>query len=123
MNNPVGWFEIATTDLERARQFYADVFKYEFQYIDMPGSKMYMFAGGPESLGSMGALLAGDDEVTPSTVGTLIYFQSEDVAIQEARIEAAGGKVIVPKISLGEFGFMVQFIDTEGNKIGIHSNS
>jgi len=53
----------------------------------------------------------------------LIYFQSEDVAIQEARILAAGGKVIVPKISLGEFGFMVQFIDTEGNKIGIHSNS
>tara|TARA_B110000046_G_C13004470_1_gene403734 strand:+ start:1216 stop:1464 length:249 start_codon:yes stop_codon:yes gene_type:complete len=82
-----------------------------------------MFAGGPESPGSMGALLAGDDEVTPSTVGTLIYFQSEDVAIQEARIEAAGGKLIVPKISLGEFGFMVQFIDTEGNKIGIHSNS
>ena len=58
MNNPVGWFEIATTDLERARQFYADVFKYEFQCIDMPGSKMYMFAGGPESPGSMGALLA-----------------------------------------------------------------
>ena len=120
MNNPVTWFEIATIDLERAKVFYASVFKREFQYIEMPDSKMYMFAMGSEANGAMGALLK-DDQCKPSIDGTIIYFDCEDVAIETGRVEQAGGKLLFPKMSIGEFGFVSQCIDSEGNRIGFHS--
>lgn len=121
MNNPVNWFEIATTDLERAKKFYSDVFNSEFQYIEMPDdTKMYMFAGGPENPGAPGALVSAKENV-PNAEGTIIYFSCEDVNREAGRVEAAGGKLLFPKMSIGEFGFISQFIDTEGNRIGIHS--
>ncbi|SHJ44423.1 hypothetical protein SAMN04487911_12151 [Arenibacter nanhaiticus] len=120
MNNPVQWFEIATTDLERAKEFYAKVFNLEFQFIEMPDSKMYMF-GEPNKIGSAGSLVQSKDN-KPSAKGTLIYFSCEDVAIEAGRIEEAGGKLLLPKTAIGEFGFFTHFIDTEGNKIGLHSN-
>ena len=52
----------------------------------------------------------------------MIYFSSKDVNIEAKRVEKAGGKLIVQKKSLGKYGFIAHFIDTEGNKIGIHSN-
>lgn len=120
MSNPVQWFEIAATDLERAKNFYAKVFELEFQLIEMPESTMYMF-GEPDKVGSSGCLVQGEGS-NPSADGTIIYFECKDVAVQEARVEAAGGKVILPKMDIGEFGFFAQFMDTEGNRIGLHSN-
>jgi uncharacterized protein len=123
MNNPVVWFEIAATDLERAKKFYSEVFQVEMQYVDMPDSPMYMMGSGEEGVpGSGGALVKSADNV-PSTAGTIVYFYCNDVALESSRVEAAGGTVIVPKTSLGEFGFMAMFIDTEGNKVGMHSMS
>ncbi|MEQ8881416.1 MAG: VOC family protein [Cyclobacteriaceae bacterium] len=119
MNNPVQWFEIATKDLERAKTFYSEVFNLEFQYIEMPDSKMYMF-GEPDKIGSAGCLLQSA-ESKPSTEGTTIYFSCEDVAVHADKIEIAGGQVIVPKTDIGEFGFFGQFIDSEGNRLGLHS--
>jgi predicted enzyme related to lactoylglutathione lyase len=72
MNNPVQWLEIATTDLERAKGFYSKVFNLEFQFIEMPESKMYMF-GAPEAVGSAGCLVQGEGS-TPSPDGTVVYF-------------------------------------------------
>jgi predicted enzyme related to lactoylglutathione lyase len=48
MSNPVVWFEIAATDLERAKKFYSEVFQKEMQYVDMPDSPMYMMGSGAE---------------------------------------------------------------------------
>ncbi|NND31964.1 MAG: VOC family protein [Saprospiraceae bacterium] len=120
MNNPVQWFEIATTDLERAKDFYAKVFNLQFQFIDMPDSKMYMF-GEPGKVGSAGCLVQSSGS-KPSPDGTVIYFSCEDVATEAGHIEEAGGKLLVPKTDIGEFGFFAQFIDTEGNRMGLHSN-
>ena len=120
MKNPVQWLEIATTNLERAKDFYAKVFELEFQFIEMPDSKMYMF-GEPTKVGSAGCLVHADGS-NPSADGTIIYFSCEDVAIQAQRAESAGGKLIVPKTDIGEFGFFAHVIDTEGNRIGLHSN-
>ena len=120
MNNPVNWFEIATVDLERAKNFYGNVFETQFEFVDMPGSPMYMFAGNPESPGAMGALVKSEEN-KPSMEGSIIYFSCEDLAVEESRIEQNGGKIIAPKFSIGEFGFVGLFIDTEGNKIGLHS--
>jgi len=119
MYNPIHWLEIATNDLERAKNFYVKVFKLEFRFIEMPDSKMYMF-GEQEKIGSGGCLIKSD-ESKPSTEGTLVYFSSEDLAEELARVEDAGGKIILSKTDIGEFGFFAQIIDTEGNKIGLHS--
>ena len=123
MSNPVVWFEIAATDLERAKKFYSEVFQLEMQYVDMPDSPMYMMGSSAEGIaGASGALVKSADNI-PSTSGTIVYFYCDDVAVEASRVEAAGGTLIVPKTSLGEFGFMAMFIDTEGNKVGMHSMS
>lgn len=121
MNNPVNWFEIATNDLERAKDFYTTVFKREFQLIEMPDSKMYMFSSDPQTSGASGALISSSQN-KPSTDGTIVYFACDDVANETSRVEPAGGKLILPKMSIGEFGFIAQCIDTEGNRIGFHSH-
>lgn len=121
MRNPVNWVEIATTDIERAKTFYATVFKMEFQFIEMPDTKMYMFGSDGAAPGAMGALVASKDN-TPSVDGAIVYFECEDVATETSRVEAAGGKLLFPKMGIGEFGFISQCIDTEGNRIGFHSS-
>ena len=120
MKNPVQWLEIATTNLERAKDFYAKVFGLEFQFIEMPGSKMYMF-GEPDKVGSAGSLVQAEGSI-PSADGTIIYFSCEDVETEAKLVESAGGKLIVPKTDIGDFGFFAQILDTEGNRIGLHSN-
>ena len=119
MNNPIQWVEIAATDLERAKDFYAKVFNLNLVLVDMPGSKMYMF-GEPDKLGSSGCIVQSEGN-NPSSDGTIIYFACEDVAVEAAKVESEGGKLMVPKTDIGEFGFFAQFIDTEGNRIGMHS--
>lgn len=121
MNNPIQWIEIAASDLERAKNFYSEVFNLEFQFVDMPDNKMYMF-GAPDLPGSSGCIVQSEDN-TPSADGTIVYFACEDVAIEGAKVEAAGGQLIVPKTDIGEFGFFAQFIDTEGNRLGMHSQT
>lgn len=120
MNNPVQWLEIAASDLERAKEFYAKVFKLEFQFIEMPESKMYMF-GGPGQPGSAGCLVQGKGS-TPSAEGTVVYFACDDVATELQLAQDNGGQLVIPKTDIGEFGFFAQILDTEGNRIGLHSN-
>jgi len=120
-NNPVNWFEIAVTDLDRAKKFYGAVLETEFQDLEMGPTKMAMFAMDPEKSGAGGSLLLAD-EAKPSADGTTIYFQCDDVANEAGRVEANGGQIVFPKMDIGEFGFVAQFMDTEGNRIGLHSH-
>lgn len=120
MNNPVVWFEIAATDLERAKAFYSAVFGSTFERVEMPSSVMYMFPYSPDGAGAGGAIVQSADN-TPATDGTVIYFGSADVTTELDRVASAGGTVVLPKTSIGDFGFIGLFIDTEGNRIGLHS--
>jgi predicted enzyme related to lactoylglutathione lyase len=60
-------------------------------------------------------------DFVPSSNNTVVYFETEDNITEEQRIEASGGKVVQPKMNIGEFGFISIFIDTEGNTVGLHS--
>jgi uncharacterized protein len=121
MNNNLTWFEINVKDLERAKTFYETVFGAEFTFFDMPGSPMYAF-NADQSKGEIGGALVKANDNEPSDKGTVVYFSSQDVAIEAARVEPAGGKLLFPKISIGDFGFIAHFIDSEGNRIGLHSD-
>ncbi|QEN07170.1 VOC family protein [Oceanispirochaeta crateris] len=121
MMNPVHWFEIPTTDIERANAFYKKVFNLKTQLIEMPWSKMYIF-GDPEGVGSSGSLVESSEQNKPTTDGSVIYFSCEDISNELKLAEKEGGKILLPKTDIGDFGFFAQIVDTEGNRIGLHSN-
>lgn len=118
--NPVGWFEIYVDDMQRARAFYEEVFRTQLQMLTADGLDMYAFAMSQDASGASGALVKFDD-MKAGVGGTLVYFSCEDCAVEGARVEAAGGRVERPKMSIGEYGHIVLAKDTEGNLIGLHS--
>lgn len=122
--NSVVWFEIYVQDLERARRFYETMLDVKLEPLKSPdpsdGFEMLMFPGDPERPGSGGAL-AKMEGVASGGNSTLVYFACEDCAVEAGRIEAAGGRVHRPKMSIGEYGHIVLALDTEGNMFGLHS--
>ena len=124
-NNPVVWFEIYVDDLSRAQKFYEKVFDVVLNELPTPDSvdntmKMLAFPQDMEHMGA-GGVLVKMEGLEAGGNSTLVYFGSEDCAIEESKVQAAGGKIHKPKQSLGEYGFMVLAHDTEGNMFGIHS--
>jgi predicted enzyme related to lactoylglutathione lyase len=122
--NIVGWFEIPVTDMDRAVRFYETVFSTELYRNQMGPLEMAWFPEQPDAPGSPGSLVKHPDFYKPSTDGTLVYFSSPsgDIANEEKKIEAAGGTVLSPKILISEeIGYMNLFIDTEGNRVAMHS--
>lgn len=120
--NPVGWFEIYVQDMPRARKFYETVLGVEMTTLETPAPELEMvaFPMDMEAGGASGALakMAG----CPSGgMGTLVYFSCEDCAVEASRVDAAGGKVCKPKMSIDRHGFIALVTDTEGNMIGLHS--
>ena len=122
MENAISWFEIPASDLKRARTFYETIFQIELTDFAVPnGLKMALFPVEPGKIG--GALAHHPDFYVPSHDGTLIYLNGNpDLGIVLARVESAGGKVLVPKTQISEqHGYMAVFEDSEGNRIAIHS--
>jgi predicted enzyme related to lactoylglutathione lyase len=117
--NTINWFEIPATDITRAMKFYSKVLDMKLETMEFQGMKMCVLAHSSD--GVSGALVVGQD-CTPSDKGTVVYLNGgDDLSIPLARVVAAGGKVVLPKTSIGEHGFCAHFIDTEGNKVAFHS--
>jgi len=118
--NPVGWFDIHVSNLERAKKFYETVFNMQLVDLPLEWGKQSFFPFNNESPNISGALVEKADR-SASGNNTVVYFETEDCTAEESRIEKAGGKVVQSKMHIGEFGFIAIFIDTEGNTIGLHS--
>ena len=121
--NPVGWFEIPVTDMDRAIKFYEAVFECEIKLNPINGLEMAWFPMFPTGMGAAGALVK-HEQYTPSADGPLIYFSafSGDVDNELRRAEEAGGKILMPKKQIGEkYGHMGIILDTEGNRIAVHA--
>lgn len=122
--NPVGWFEIYVENIDRARHFYETVLDREM--FDLPMSedlgdmKMVVFPMLDDAPNSSGALVEMRG-VEPGGNSTIVYFSSDNCEIEQSRVEAAGGKILKPKFSIGDYGFISLVEDTEGNCIGLHS--
>jgi predicted enzyme related to lactoylglutathione lyase len=116
--NPVLYFEIPVTDMDRAIAFYQAVFGYDFTRETIDGYDMALFPfseGGP---GATGALAKGDVYV-PSLVGPIIYFRVETIDPVLTRAQAQGGEILYPKKDIGPLGFVAEIKDSEGNRIAL----
>lgn len=117
----VGWFEIPVNDMERAKTFYETVFNVEIKIVDFGGLQMGWFPDRGNVPGAQGTLIKQDSYI-PSKEGTLVYFVSENVQNELDKIETAGGEIYQPKTQISpEHGYMAAFIDTEGNRVALHS--
>lgn len=124
MNNAISWFEIPTTDISRAQKFYETIFGIQLMPMDMDNIKMRMFPLDDMMTQVGGAIVDSGGFHKPSlTEGPLIYLNGNpDVQLIMNRVEAAGGKIMVPKTQISpDYGYMAVFVDTEGNRIGLHS--
>lgn len=124
MKNAISWFEIPATDLARATVFYETIFGVSLIPMDMDNIKMRMFPLDDMMNEVGGAVVDSGGFHKPSlTDGPLIYLNGNpDLQQVLNKVEGAGGKIMVPKTEISpEYGFMAVFIDTEGNRIGLHS--
>ena len=125
MRDAISWFEIpAATDLNRAQQFYEALFGFNMIPLETPDLKMRMFPIDDMRTGVGGALVDSGGFHTPSaTAGALIYLNANpDVQQVLDKVEAAGGKILTPKTQISpEYGYMAVILDTEGNRIALHS--
>lgn len=120
MQNIINWFEIPVSDFERALRFYGTVLDASLETLEMGGTRMGMFPCDGNNVS--GAIVHGEDYV-PSTSGALVYLSGgADLSVALARVTAAGGTVLVPKTQISpEFGYFALFLDSEGNRVGLHS--
>ena len=120
--NAIGWFEIPVLSMNRAVKFYEAVFGVKLFVDEFGPVLMGWFPHDPEKPGASGSLVYNEDFYKPSTEGSLVYFNSADVAVEVGKIKNAGGKVIQGKTLISEeIGYMALFIDTEGNRVALHS--
>lgn len=125
--NMVGWFEIPVLNMDRAIRFYETVFQIKLVRKPMGPLDMAWFPSEETYLGAAGSLVRHPEHYSPSSKdGILIYFNSpsEDLAVELARVESAGGKIIQPKTRISEhIGSMALFLDSEGNRLALHSKN
>ena len=119
------WFEIPVTDIDRALKFYEAVLEVHIMKLDMTAEMGSMLGMFPDEDGVGGALVQNSDHgYVPHQHGTLLYLSAKgklDAAL--AKVEPAGGQILLPNTSIGENGVIAWFQDTEGNKVGLHSMS
>src|SRR5262245_32033871 len=120
MANQIVWFDVPVTDLERAVRFYSSVLGGPVHKQDMQGIKFAVLPHQEKEIS--GCLVPGGEGNKPSSNGPLLYFNCQgrlDQAISS--VEANGGKVLQAKHSIGPHGFRAIVLDSEGNRIALHS--
>lgn len=120
MNNVINWFEIPAEDIDRAIGFYEKVFLTELRQQDSGGNRIGIFPY--EGPGPSGAVCQRH-RLEPATDCTMIYLDAgDDVATVLERVEGNGGRILLDKTLVAkEIGHIGIFIDSEGNRIGVHS--
>ena len=123
-HNVVGWLEIPVENMERAIRFYETIFEFKLSRNKMGPLDMAWFPWVEEGMGAGGSLVYHPEYYKPSVNGALIYFTafSGDLNNELSKVENAGGKILRGKTLIAEgFGYMALIIDSEGNRIALHS--
>jgi predicted enzyme related to lactoylglutathione lyase len=123
--NALNWFEIPVDEIDRATDFYEGIFDMEMTPMqEMMGMKMVSFPIEMTNGKVSGGLVESDNHY-PSDEGSIIYLNANpDIQAVLDRVEGFGGEVIMPRTEISpEIGFMAFFIDSEGNKVGLHAQN
>lgn len=120
MNSYIAIFEIPATDMTRAIKFYEEILDLKIEKMEFPGMEMGLLPY--ESQMVTGVIVKGEDYV-PSSSGVTIYIHGgDDLQVALNKVENNGGQIIIPKTPhADESGYFAIFIDSEGNKMGLHS--
>jgi len=116
----IHWFEIFVSDLDRAVGFYQTVLAIELRREQEDDRPMALFASAVEN--GVGGALVRQPGREPTDRGAIVYLDANgklDASL--ARVERAGGQVVMPKTDIGPPGFIALVRDTEGNLVGLHS--
>lgn len=121
MKNAVNWFEIPVKNFDNAKKFYETILDADMHVMEAMGMKSAFFPAEMQN-GGIGGCITQAQGYEPSAKGSLVYLNGgDDLSVPLSKVEAAGGKVVLPKTAIGSNGFMAHFTDTEGNKLGLHS--
>ena len=122
--NALNWFEIPASDIKRAKTFYENIFGIKMEApMEMMGMEMVFF---PASEGKVSGGLVKSEMHKPSQDGALVYLNANPAGMDAvlAKIPNAGGSVVMHKTMINEeIGFMGMFIDSEGNRVALHSQN
>jgi predicted enzyme related to lactoylglutathione lyase len=120
MQNRLVWFDIPVANLERAAAFYRGVLAIA---VTLETFEEYSFAVLEHRDGNGGCLVPNAGEIT-GTAGILVYLNAEG-RMREAvqAVEQLGGRVLQPPHAIGPHGFRAIVLDSEGNRIALHSTA
>lgn len=116
----ITWFEIPSNNFDRAVAFYETVLNVALKREEMDAIAMAVF---PHADGQAAGAVVSGAPYQPAADGVCIYLYSTDFDAALQRVEQNGGKVVMPRMSIGPNGFIAHFIDCEGNRIGLHTLS
>ncbi len=121
LKNYVTWFEIPAIDFKQAVHFYNHIYGIEMVQNVTNENSMAFF---PATSGIGGAVIAGPGSV-PSDTGPLIYLNGgDDLENVLNKVEEAGGRIIMSKTLIEkDAGYFAIFLDSQGNKLALHSNN
>jgi len=120
MADPIVWCDIPVLDLNRAIRFYSAVLGREVGKHEFGGATLGVL---PHNEGEVSGCLVAGAAAKPSDRGVMIYLNANgrlDEAV--AAVTPNGGSVIEPKHPIGPFGFRAIIIDSEGNRVALHSD-
>ena len=120
MNSYLSIFEIPATDISRAIEFYQAILDMNIERVDMPGMQMGILPYEDQAV--TGVIVKGEGS-RPSSDGVTIYLNGGDnLQVILDRVVKNSGKIMIPKTAhADDIGYFAHFIDSEGNKIGLHS--
>jgi len=120
MKSFISIFEIPATDISRAVNFYQEILGINIEKMEFPKMKMGIFPYEGQRVTGVIMKAAG---YKPSANGVTIYLNGgTNLQIILDKVEKNGGEIIVPKsLHADESGYYAIFLDSEGNKIGLHS--
>ncbi len=120
MINAINWFEIPVKDFDRAKAFYETLYGSQIQEMPHPEYRYGMLPSDMQN-GVGGGIVQGEG-FEPSATGAVVYLNGgDDLSVPLSKVESAGGKILMPKTSIGPNGYMAHIMDTEGNRVALHS--
>jgi uncharacterized protein len=123
LGNALNWFEIPVSDFDRAKKFYETIFDYQMPENQMGPARMGFLLYDFQGRKVVGAIVHNPDFYSPSDNGSLIYLNCQpDLQVVLDRVTGAGGTVLQQKKEIGNnLGYWAAMLDTEGNRVALHS--